>query len=169
MHKILCISRGRVCDLFVTPRNCRDQSWRSMSRQRCGLGGLSAGGSRRLDPNFGVVSYTDAAASSHRDLQLARKAGKDAMRMALTLAATLAMMLVGSNANALIGDANKSGAVQDRLPTAKVTCPGAGMRDRCPPGYYLGCTPDKWCACISCFAFRRYPRGDDYYWYRWRY
>jgi len=80
------------------------------------------------------------------------------MRLALMLLATLAMMPVGSSVDA--SNAN-------RLPKVEVTCPGPGMRDRCPPGYYVACTPDKWCACISCFAFRRYPRGNDYYWYRW--
>jgi hypothetical protein len=33
--------------------------------------------------------------------------------------------------------------------------------------YDLACTLDRRCACISCFAFRRYP--DDYHWYRWGY
>jgi hypothetical protein len=89
------------------------------------------------------------------------------MRMALTLAATLAMIPVVSGLKALNEQANQSGAMKDTLPMVDVTCPGAGRRDRCPQGLYLACTPDKWCACISCFAFRRYPYDD--FWYRWRY
>jgi hypothetical protein len=89
-------------------------------------------------------------------------------KMTLALAATVVMMLTDSaDVRALTGLASPATATSDDLPIVAVTCPGAGRRDRCPAGLYLACTPDKWCACISCFAFRRYPNDD--YWYHWHY
>jgi hypothetical protein len=88
------------------------------------------------------------------------------MRKTLALTGILATILAGSS-DVRASSALASPAIATiKWPIERVTCPGAGRRDRCPAGLYLACTPDKWCACISCFAFRRYPRND--YWYRWR-
>jgi len=89
------------------------------------------------------------------------------MSKTLVIAATAAMMLAGPDAKAFVELASLAGATGDTSPIVDVTCPGAGLRDRCPVGLYLACTLDRRCACISCFAFRRYP--DDYHWYRWGY
>ena len=88
-------------------------------------------------------------------------------KMALVLGGTVAMMLTGSaDARAWTELASPIVATRDNS-VEHVTCLGAGRRNRCPVGFYLACTLDKRCACISCFAFRRYPNDD--YWYRWRY
>jgi hypothetical protein len=87
---------------------------------------------------------------------------------AIALAATAAMMLAGSSdVRALTELTSPATATRDSCPVEHVNCPNARSRDCCPVGLYLACTLDRRCACISCFAFRRYP--NDYYWYRWRY
>jgi len=87
-------------------------------------------------------------------------------KVALALVATMA---IGGSADvrALTQLASPAIATGDSSPTEHVNCPSARSRDHCPVGLYLACTLDRRCACISCFAFRRYP--NDYYWYRWRY
>ena len=86
----------------------------------------------------------------------------------VTLALVATMAIAGSaDARALTQLANPAIATRDSSPTEHVNCPSARSRDHCPVGLYLACTLDRRCACISCFAFRRYP--NDYYWYRWRY
>jgi hypothetical protein len=88
-------------------------------------------------------------------------------KMALALATTVAMMLTGSaDARALTGLASPA-IVRDNPPIERLNCPVVRRRDGCPVGLYLACTLDRRCACISCFAFRRYP--DDCHWYRWGY
>jgi hypothetical protein len=89
-------------------------------------------------------------------------------KVALALVATMTTMLAGSaDVRALTKLASPAIATRDSSPIEYVNCPSARSRDRCPVGLYLACTLDRRCACISCFAFRRYP--NDYYWYRWRY
>jgi hypothetical protein len=88
------------------------------------------------------------------------------MRKTLAITAILAIMLAGSSDVRALTELASPAIAARKSPIEHVTCPGAGRRDRCPAGLYLACTPDKWCACISCFAFRRYPSDD--YWYRWR-
>jgi hypothetical protein len=89
-------------------------------------------------------------------------------KVAIALAATTAMMLAGwADATALTEPARPPTATRDNPPIENVNCPGIRRRDRCPFGLYLACTLDRRCACISCYAFRRYPNDD--YWYRWRY
>ena len=88
------------------------------------------------------------------------------MRKTLAVNGILAIMLAGSPDVRALTELASPAIATIKWPTERVTCSGAGRRDGCPAGLYLACTPDKWCACISCFAFRRYPRND--YWYRWR-
>jgi hypothetical protein len=89
------------------------------------------------------------------------------MHTALAIATTVAMMLAGSTEVRALTELGSAASAKRDSSIEHVTCPGAGRGDRCPVGLYLACTPDKRCACISCFAFRRYP--NDEYWYRWRY
>jgi hypothetical protein len=89
-------------------------------------------------------------------------------KIALALATTVAMMPTGStDVRALTGLASLANAVRDNSPIERLNCLVVRRRDGCPVGLYLTCTLDRRCACISCFAFRRYP--DDYHWYRWGY
>ena len=84
------------------------------------------------------------------------------MRKTLAITAILAIMLAGSSDVRALTELASPAIATRKSSIERVTCPGAGRRDRCPAGLYLACTPDKWCACISCFAFRRYPPHQFY-------
>jgi hypothetical protein len=71
------------------------------------------------------------------------------MRKTLAIAAILAIMLAGSSDVRALTELASPAIATRKSSIERVTCPGAGRRDRCRAGLYLACTPDIWVLRLS--------------------